>query len=121
MTQPKAQPKIERKYRKNTRVAVTLTPESLALLTEISEVMKQSKSALVAELVDAALPAIQTTLAALKIVKEQPREAQRLMANYAAKATMELAQEQLDFDAQVDARTVKGRALKRRAGGRASP
>ena len=110
----------DKKIQRNMRVAVTLSPESLRLLNEISEVMGQPKAALVAELVDAALPAIQTTLQALKVAKEQPLEAQRLMSNYAAKATMELSQQQLELDAAIDARTVKGRARKRRASGRAT-
>ncbi len=111
----------KRAYRRNERVAVTLSPESMLVLTQIAEVMGQPKAALVAELVDAALPAIKATLDALRVAQEQPREAQRLMANFAAQATMELSQQQLDLDAAIDARTLKGKRAKRRASGRASP
>lgn len=106
---------------RNPRVYVTFSPETFALLVEVSEVTGTPKSALVSELMDAALPAVKTTLDALRVVKEQPREAQRLMSNFAAGASMELAQQQLELDAAIDARTVKGRQKKRRAtGGRSA-
>lgn len=107
----------QRTVKRNPRVAVTLSPESLRLLDEISEALEQPKSALVAELVDAALPALQATVEALRVIKEQPREAQRLMANFGAQAVMELSQQQLELDAAIDARTVKGKRARRRRDG----
>lgn len=101
---------------RNPRVAVTLSPESMRILDELSSLLEQPKAALVAELVDSALPALQATVEAVRVAKEQPREAQRLMANYATQATMELSQQQLALDAAIDARTVKGQRAKRRKG-----
>jgi predicted DNA-binding protein len=98
---------------RNTRVAVTLSPEALRLLSSLSALTGQPKAALLSELVDTALPALQTTVEALNIVKEQPREAQRLLANFGAGAIRDLSQSQIDFDALVDARTVQGKRKKR--------
>lgn len=106
---------------RNPRVNVTLTREGMRVLEELSALLEQPKAAVVAELVDSALPALQATVEALRVAKEQPREAQRLMANYAAQASMELAQEQLDLDAAIDGRTVKGRMVKRRRGKDGTP
>jgi hypothetical protein len=106
---------------RNPRVYVTFSPETYELLVQSSALTGTPKSALVSELMDAALPAVKTTLEALRIAKEQPLEAQRLMNNFAAGASRDLAQQQLDLDAAIDARTVKGKRAKRRAGGRSTP
>lgn len=95
-----------------------MSPEALRVLTELAELLEQPKSALVAELVDAALPALHTTVQAVKVAKEQPREAQRLVANFANDAIAKVAQAQLELDAAVDARTVKGKRAKSGGGGR---
>lgn len=107
---------MKRTVNRNPRVAVTLSPESMRVLEELSAILEQPKAALVAELVDSALPALQATVEAIRVAKEQPREAQRLMSNYAAQATMELSQQQLELDAAIDGRTVKGKRAKRRKG-----
>lgn len=104
-----------RKTARTPRVAVTLSPEAMKLLDELAEVLGQSKASLVAELIDSALPAIQATVNAMAVAAEQPREAQRLMSNYANQASMELSQQQLALDAAIDARTVKGKRTRRRA------
>lgn len=104
---------------RNPRVAVTLTPEGMKVLDELAELLQQPKAAVVAELIDEALPALQTAIQALRIAAEQPREAQRLIGQYAAKATRELSQQQLDLDAAIDARTVKGKRARRRRDGAA--
>lgn len=104
----------QRTVNRNPRVAVTLTPEAMKILDELAALLQQPKAAVVAELIDEALPALQTAIQALRIAAEQPREAQRLIGNYAAKATLELSQQQLDLDAAIDARTVKGKRSKRR-------
>ncbi len=91
-------------------------------MTLIAETMNQSQSSIVAELVEMALPALRVMVEALKVVKEQPREAQRLVQNYGNEAVQQLAQGALDLDAAItaDGRTMKGKRA-RRAGGRASP
>lgn len=100
---------MTRTVKRNPRVAVTFSPESMRVLDQLSAALGQPKSALISELIDEALPALVAAVEALKVVKEQPREAQRLMTNFAAQASMELAQEQLAFDAALDGRTVKGK------------
>lgn len=98
-----------RKKTQNKRVAVTLSPEGLKLMNELSTLTGQPKSALLSEMVDTALPAFQTTVEALRLIQEQPREAQRLLANFTSEALMQVSQSQLDLDASIDARTVKGK------------
>jgi hypothetical protein len=90
----------------------------MALLDELSTLSGQARAALVSELVDAALPALKVTLDALRLVKAQPAEAQRLLSEFASHQTAALAQAQLDFGRAVDGRTVKGRRQKGRSGGR---
>lgn len=98
--------------RRNERVAVTLSPESLATLTEISELLGRPKSALISDLVDQTLPAMVTTLNALRVVRDQPREAARLIKEFTASTVAKVGQAQLDFDEHLDKRTVKGRRRK---------
>lgn len=100
---------------RNPRVNVTLTPEAMKVVAELADLLDQPRSALVAELVDAALPALVSTIEAVRIAKEQPREAQRLISNYAAKSVMELSQAQLNLDEVIDRRTVKGKRHKKGA------
>lgn len=104
---------MARATKRSPRVAVTFPPELYLVLCEVSKLTKTPKAALVAELMDAALPAVKMSLEALRIVKEQPLEAQRLMTRHAAGALVALGQEQLDFDAAIDARTAKGKMKKR--------
>lgn len=101
--------------KRNPRVQVTLSPESMRLLDEIAGLMGQPRAALVAELVDASLPALHATVQALRVVKQAPEEAQRLVTAYGTKAIADLAQQQLELDQAVrDARTVKGQRARRR-------
>lgn len=96
------------------RIAVTLSPEALAVVSELADLRGVAKSALLAELVDETLPALTTMVEAFRVVKESPREAQRLMTNLSAKAVQDLMQEQLQFDEALDGRTVKGKRVKRK-------
>ena len=109
---------VPRKPNRSPRIQVTPSPEAMALLDELSTLSGQARAALVSELVDAALPALKVTLDALRLVKAQPAEAQRLLSEFASHQTAALAQAQLDFGRAVDGRTVKGRRQKGRSGGR---
>ncbi len=106
---------------KRTRILVTPSPEAVQIIEELHGLLKQSRASIVAELLDMGLPALQETVRALRIAAEQPREAQRLMANFGAEATRDLMQAQLDLDVAIDRRTVKGKRAKKGAtSGRAS-
>lgn len=98
---------------RNPRVQVALSDETCAFVAELAELSGKSRSAVISEVVDVALPAMQAMRDALRVVKEQPKEAERLLARFANAATAELAQAQLDLTAHVDARTVQGRRRKR--------
>ena len=104
---------MARKPNRNPRVQVTLTPEAMAMLDELASLTGQAKSAIVSELVDVALPAMQVTLDALRVVHRQLGEARRLLSQFAHQQTAALAQAQLDLDVALDGRTVKGKRQKR--------
>jgi hypothetical protein len=112
---------MTRKVNRNPRVQVTLTPEAMAMLDEIAQLSGQAKAAMIAELVDAALPAMQVTLEALRVVRRQPDEARRLMSQFAHQQTAALAQAQLNLDQAIDGRTVKGKRQQRGKSGRGQP
>jgi hypothetical protein len=91
---------------------VTFSPETLATLEDLSARLGRPKAALVSELVDQTLPALLTTLEALRVIQEQPREAQRLVQEFAADSVAKLGQAQLDLDSAIDKRTLRGRRRK---------
>lgn len=91
------------------RVLVTLNEETLRLVLGLSELTGRSRSAVIGEVLEMALPALQTMLEAAKVLKEKPLEAQRMMNRFASSATAELAQAQLDLDSAIDSRTVKAK------------
>ena len=101
---------------KRPRVLVTTTPDVTATLDTLHELTGKSRSMMVAELLEACLPALQASIEALKVVKEQPREAERLMAAYTAQSIHDVTQEQLEFSRALDSRTMKARIERRKHG-----
>jgi len=102
---------------KRARIQVTPSPELWRLIDLVHEKTGQPRSALVAEMLDAVAPAIQTTLRAIELAESAPREAQQLLSTFSAKAVSDLMQQQLDLDAAIDARTVKGKRARGRKRG----
>jgi predicted DNA-binding protein len=86
----------------------------MALLDELSSLSGQPKAGIVSEFVDTALPAMEVTLQALRVLSRQPEEARRLLSEFAHQQTANLAQAQLDLDVALDARTVKGQRRKKK-------
>lgn len=80
------------------RVQVTLSLEAWAMVEEIAELTDTPKASILAEMFDAILPSFVATIQALRVAKAQPREAQRLVQNFAAESVMALSQQQLDMD-----------------------
>ena len=101
---------------KRKRLNVTLSDEVWALVNEVHALTGTPKSAVISEILDEVAPVFQNTIHALRIVKEQPREAQRLIQNFANEAIGKATQASLDLDAAIDARTVKGKRARRRRG-----
>lgn len=104
------------------RVQVTLSMESWHMVEEIARLTDTPKAAILSEIFDATLPSFLSTIQALRVAKEQPREAQRLVQNFAAQSVMQLQQTQLDLDSAITAeeaknkgKTKKGRAARARA------
>lgn len=105
---------------KRKRLLITPSDEVWALIDEVHQLTGTPKAAIVSELLDEIAPVFQNTIHALRIVEEQPREAQRLIQNFANESLGKLAQASLDLDAALDARTVKGKRARRRASAGAS-
>jgi hypothetical protein len=101
------------------RIQVTPSDEVWALVDEVHALTGTPKAAIIAEILDEVSPVFANTIAALRTVKEQPREAQRLIQNFANESIGKLAQASLELDAEIDARTVKGRRKKGGLRGRA--
>lgn len=101
---------------KRPRVLVTTTPDVTAVLDTLNRLTGKSRSSMVAELLEACLPALQASIKALEVVKEQPREAERLMAAYTAQSIHDVTQEQLDFSRALDGRTMQGKIAGRKHG-----
>lgn len=101
---------------KQKRLQVTLSPEVRALVDEVHELTGTPRAAIISEMLDEIAPVFQNTIHALRIVKEQPREAQRLIQNFANEAIGKATQAALDLDAAMDGRTVKGQRARRRRG-----
>lgn len=101
---PKGEPKR--------RVHVTLSLDAWAMVEEISDLTGSPKATILAEIFDETLPAFHNTLQALRVAKEQPREAQRLVTNFAAESVMKLHQQQLEFDRLVTDHEAKNKGKK---------
>lgn len=99
---------------KRKRILVTPSDEVWALIEEVHELTGTPKAAVISEILDEVAPVFQNTIHALRIVKEQPREAQRLVQNFANEAIGKATQAALDLDAALDGRTVKGKRARRR-------
>lgn len=102
---------------KQKRLQVTLSPEVRALVEEVHQLTGTPRAAIVSEMLDEIAPVFQNTIHALRIVKEQPREAQRLIQNFANEAIGKATQAALDLDSAMDGRTVKGQRARRRRDG----
>lgn len=89
------------------RVHVTLSRESWLMVEEISKLTGTPKASVLSEIFHETLPAFMNTVEALRVAKEHPREAQRLISNFAAESMLALNQHQLDFDKLVSAEEAK--------------
>lgn len=102
---------------KRPRLAITLSPEAQVFIREVSQLTNQSQASIASELIDASLPAMQAGIEAIRLAASgADREAQRMLANISAEHVGMLMQAQLDLDAAIDRRTVKGKRRPRDAG-----
>jgi hypothetical protein len=102
-----------RTTKRSPRLQITLSAQTNEFVGRVAMLTKQSKASIASELLDMALPALETMVEALNAVKDAPLEAQRMLNRFAAQATGELAQAQLDLDSSIDGRTLKGKRVKR--------
>jgi len=98
------------------RIHVTLSLEAWRMVEEISDLTGSPKAALLAEMFDEILPAFKSTIDALRVAKEQPREAQRLITNFGAKSVMDLQQATLNLDTAISEHEAKNKGKKPRKG-----
>lgn len=112
---------------KRPRIQITPSPELWRLVDLVHERTGTARSAVIAELLDQVSPVLETMIHALEIVSENPRQAQRLLANFASEKIGDLMQVQLELDHTLtqkelelpaaDGRTVKGKRARRRSSG----
>lgn len=93
------------------RIHVTLSLEAMAIVEEIAELTGAQKASVLAEMFDQVLPAIQSTISALRVAKQQPRQAQRLITNFGAKTVMQLQQAGLELDDAITAHEAQQQSL----------
>jgi len=101
---------------KRKRLNVTLSDSVWDLVNEVHALTGTPKAAVISEILDEVAPVFQTQIEALRVLKDRPREAQRLIQNRSNEAIARLAQNTLDLDAAFDARTIQGQRAKRRKG-----
>jgi len=103
------------------RIQVTPSDEVWALIDEVHALTGTPKAAIVAEILDEVAPVFSNQLQALRILKDSPREAQRLIQNFANESVAKLAQTSLDLDAALDGRTVSGKRARRKGAKNGTP
>jgi hypothetical protein len=79
------------------RINVTPSPAMGPMLRELAKLTGKPVATVVRELLDEMAPILPEMLAALRVVKSRPEEAQAAMARVAATAQRDLAQAQIDF------------------------
>lgn len=79
------------------RFSITPSPACEPIINELAKLLGKPKAAIVRELLDEAMPAMQLTLEAVRIAKTHPERAQALLADYGARAVHQLMQEQINF------------------------
>jgi hypothetical protein len=101
---------------KRKRLQVTLSDELWAVLDELHKLTDTPKASILSDMLDQMAPMFQTTVQALRVIKDQPREAERILTRFSADAVNRLTAEQLSFADQLDAadgRTLKGQRVRR--------
>lgn len=86
------------------------------MVEEIAELTGTPKAAILSEIFDATLPSFVATIHALRVAKEQPREAQRLVQNFAASSVMQLQQAQLEMDDLITRAEAEKKGKRRKKG-----
>jgi hypothetical protein len=76
------------------RINITPSDEVWALIDQVHALTGTPKAAIVSELLEEIAPVFQTTIQALSLVKEQPREAQRLVQNFANESVASLVRQE---------------------------
>lgn len=94
------------------RIQVAFSDEVWALIDEVHQLTGTPKAAVVSEIMEEVSPVFVMQIEALRKLKEAPREAQRLIQNFSNESIGKLAQVNLDLDAVLDSRTVKGKRAK---------
>lgn len=98
---------------KRKRLNVTLSDEVWQLVNEVNRLTGTPKASVISEILDEVAPVFLTQIEALRVLQDSPREAQRLMQNFANDSVGKLVQSHLELDAAItDARTVKGKRAK---------
>lgn len=79
------------------RIQISPSPDLAVALRALAKLTDQPQSRVVVELLEEALPALQTMVQALKTAKKSPAAAEALMSNLATRSIHALTQEQINF------------------------
>lgn len=101
---------------KSKRLQLTLSPEVWALVDEVHALNGVPKSQIINDILEEVAPVFALQLEALRLAKQAPDEARRLLQRHTNESIVKLGQAHLDLDSAIDARTVKGRHLRRKHG-----
>lgn len=91
------------------RLIFTPTLATRRLLDELHEATGKSRAGLVSEMLDATAPAFVEMLQAIRAVQDTPERARELVTGLATEAHGTIIQTMIDFDRELDGRTVKGK------------
>lgn len=80
-----------------TRFSITPSPRAEPVLIALAKITGKPKAAIVRELIDAAVPALQVTLEAIAVAKTNPERTVALMNEMSAKAIHDLTGAQMDL------------------------
>jgi len=99
------------------RIQFSPSPDLAVCLRELAKLTNQPQSRVVAELLNEAVPALQTMVQALKLAKKSPQAAEALMSNLATRSIHAVTQEQINFSEAMKQKP--GRKPKGKKGSRA--
>ena len=83
------------------RIQVTPSIEARAVLDELAMLTGKSRSFLVADILQEALPALQTVIDAVKTIQAKPEAAKALIDDYASRSIQSINQAQIAFTNQI--------------------
>lgn len=96
------------------RMQVTASEQAFSLLRELSKLTGKAPATIVREVLDEAVPALETSVEAFRSLRDRPEQSQAAVARFAAQAHAAIAQATLDLS--TDKKPGRKPGTKRRQG-----